>query len=573
LALVAVTLIPLVVTVAVVSALNYRALSRSAHEYQVATADFAMELVRTLTAEATRELATLGFALTSERPRAEREQAARTHLLAAKQLHRFALFDGAGRFLFAMSARPDAKKSASISRPKSFPVGLLKVVQAEEWVVMAPRAPKSGIPRLPLLTALYRGESKAARGYLWAPLRLEELGRRLAELSQRRFGGDPTRIYLVDQNARVVMHAQRERIGRSLARRGIFGDLEEGINPRLDIAYSASYEVNGEQISGVLVPVPKLGLAVLVEQPAAEVFAPVWRTIMFAVFAAFVFLIAAIVWGLALGKRLSRPFTVIAAAARRVSSGDLDTPVPKLAGGEASEMADAFNGMATELKDFQSRIEKETRIRTDLSRYLSADVVENVINGQQQLALGGERRKVAILFADVVAFTPLAEREPPEKVVEVLNELFTFLTEIVFKHGGVVDKFIGDCVMALFGLPEAGKDDALRAARAAEEMLRFVETGGVKWQKQLGRNIELAIGMHWGEVIAGNVGSQKRMDYTVIGDAVNIAARLEQLAQPGQVLLTGEMAREVEAELDVESIGKRDIAGRDQPVELFELDL
>ncbi len=134
-------------------------------------------------------------------------------------------------------------------------------------------------------------------------------------------------------------------------------------------------------------------------------------------------------------------------------------------------------------------------------------------------------------------------------------------------------KFMGDCVMAVFGVPRAGDDDALNAVSAAEEMLRWLEVGNAKWQKDLGRKLELGIGINTGEVILGNVGSDKRMEYTVIGDAVNVASRLENLARPGQVLLTrATMDLAGDDEFDFESLGTHNVTGRGEPVEVFVLE-
>jgi class 3 adenylate cyclase len=176
-----------------------------------------------------------------------------------------------------------------------------------------------------------------------------------------------------------------------------------------------------------------------------------------------------------------------------------------------------------------------------------------------------------VLFADVVAFTPLAERIEPEQVVAVLNELFTFLTEIVFRHGGMVDKFVGDCVMAVFGAPYQAGDDAVRAVRAAEEMLRWLDVGNARWTDALGTGIEIAIGVNTGEAVAGNIGSRKRMEYTVIGDAVNLAARLESIARPGQVLMSRATMEKVKQEFDCVHVATRRLPGRQEDTELWAL--
>jgi class 3 adenylate cyclase len=181
---------------------------------------------------------------------------------------------------------------------------------------------------------------------------------------------------------------------------------------------------------------------------------------------------------------------------------------------------------------------EETAARTTLSRYLSADVVEAILHDPSTLQLGGERREVTVLFADVVAFTRLALQQPPEIVVALLNDLFTIATEIIHRRGGIVDKFIGDCVMGVWGAPHAHPDDPRRAVQAAEDLRRWLDSANRKWRNQFGLEIRLAMGVNTGTAVAGNLGSEKRMDYTVVGDAVNVAAKLEALAAPGQILVS-----------------------------------
>jgi class 3 adenylate cyclase len=178
-----------------------------------------------------------------------------------------------------------------------------------------------------------------------------------------------------------------------------------------------------------------------------------------------------------------------------------------------------------------------------------------------------------VLFADVVAFTPMTDRLGAEQVVGLLNELFTILTEIVFRHGGTIDKFIGDCVMAVWGAATPMDDHADRALAAAEDMLRFLEVGNAAWQEKYGVTIELAIGVNSGEAIVGNVGSETRMEYTAIGDTVNVAARLEAIARPQQILVTLATKNRSHGGYDFGDLGDRLMTGRAEPVHVYEVRL
>ncbi len=179
------------------------------------------------------------------------------------------------------------------------------------------------------------------------------------------------------------------------------------------------------------------------------------------------------------------------------------------------------------------------------------------------------------MIADVAAFTGFAEGTAPERVVAFLNELFTVLAEVVFRHGGMVDKFIGDCVMAVFGatpgVAEPPADLCARALAAAEDMHRFVESAAPAWRETYGFEARLGIGVHSGEALVGNLGSEARMEYTVIGDVVNVAARLETLARGGQTLVTAAVAASAGEGFGFNPLGVHPLRGKRAPVEILEL--
>jgi class 3 adenylate cyclase len=163
-------------------------------------------------------------------------------------------------------------------------------------------------------------------------------------------------------------------------------------------------------------------------------------------------------------------------------------------------------------------------------KYLSANVADYVMSNPEAMGLGGVRRTATVMFVDLRDFTPFSEKERPEFVVEVLNRVFSVLVEIVFRHGGTLDKFLGDGLMAVFGVPQPMSDDRGAAVAAALEMLgavRRLDAAGVSG----GATLHIGIGLAHGDVIAGHVGSADRMEFTAIGDTVNYAARLQALCK------------------------------------------
>ena len=157
-------------------------------------------------------------------------------------------------------------------------------------------------------------------------------------------------------------------------------------------------------------------------------------------------------------------------------------------------------------------------------------------------------------------------------MVQLLNELFTVLTELVFRHGGTVDKFIGDCIMAVWGAPVEAADHADRALACAEDMMSFLETGRAQWRERFGVELRLAIGVNSGDAIVGNIGSDERMEYTVVGDVVNVAARLEALAAPDQVLVAEGTKALASDRFELRRLGARQLVGREKETEVYELE-
>ena len=228
--------------------------------------------------------------------------------------------------------------------------------------------------------------------------------------------------------------------------------------------------------------------------------------------------------------------------------------------------------MAESLEESEKEIARQAQLRANLGRFVSTELADAIVSGQHSLELGGTRRDVSVLFADVVAFTPMAEKREPELVVQLLNELFTVLTELVFRHDGTVDKFIGDCIMAVWGAPLSVDDHAERALGCAEDMMAFLEAGRDQWRERYGVELRLAIGVNSGEAIVGNIGSNKRMEYTVVGDVVNVAARLEALAAPDQVLVAEGTQRRAGDRFELRRLGTRQLTGRAKETEVYELE-
>ena len=208
-----------------------------------------------------------------------------------------------------------------------------------------------------------------------------------------------------------------------------------------------------------------------------------------------------------------------------------------------------------------------------LNRYVSEEIVKTILqNPEERMKLGGEKRELAILFADIRGFTSFSENTSAEKVVEVLNECFQDITEVVFKHKGTFDKYLGDSVLAFYGAPISYGDDLERCLLTALDMQIAFKRIREGWTDPKLQALGLGIGINFGEVIVGNVGSERLMDYTVIGDKVNVAQRLEQAAQPDQILISESVYQLMAGRIKASEIPPVTVKGKCEPVRAYLLE-
>ncbi len=228
---------------------------------------------------------------------------------------------------------------------------------------------------------------------------------------------------------------------------------------------------------------------------------------------------------------------------------------------------------AIENAQFAQRIQREMLARENLARYFAPQVAERIANSREATRLGGEKRPVAVLFSDIRGFTAMSETMNPDDMAHLLSEYFTEMVDCVFRNEGTLDKFIGDAVMAQWGAPIASADDADKAMRAAVEMIRELEQLNAKWKKEGRPQLQIGIGLNFGEAFAGNIGSERRLEFTVIGDTVNTASRLCSAAGAGEILFTEEMRRALKSPPKLEERPPLELKGKSQPVPVYRVSL
>ncbi len=211
-------------------------------------------------------------------------------------------------------------------------------------------------------------------------------------------------------------------------------------------------------------------------------------------------------------------------------------------------------------------------LRRVLNRYVNEDIVDVIlVDPDRYLKLGGDTRTVTVFFADIRGFTAFAERRPAHEVLQTLNQIFNALTEVIFQHQGTLDKYIGDELMAFFGAPVSTGDDTLNALRAALEMQAVFRQVCSKIGNPELAQLGLGIGLHSGEVAVGNVGSERVMSYTVIGDVVNTARRIQQAAPGGAVYISESTYQMAASAIEAERLEARMFSGKSAPIVVYAL--
>jgi adenylate cyclase len=217
------------------------------------------------------------------------------------------------------------------------------------------------------------------------------------------------------------------------------------------------------------------------------------------------------------------------------------------------------------------KIAQQAEQRLALERFLAPEVAD-MVAANPQIRLGGVNQKVSVMFADIREFTQFSEHTEPARVVEVLNEYFTRVTDVILDNGGMIDKYIGDAVMAVFGAPISKGNDAANAVRSSIQTQRLVEEMNRDATARDWPQLRVGIGINTGIVTAGNIGSPRRLDYTVVGDAVNLASRLMASAEGGQILISQSTAEGLGDEFQLNKLRARRVRGRSEPVQLFSVD-
>ncbi|MBI5191201.1 MAG: HAMP domain-containing protein [Nitrospirae bacterium] len=260
------------------------------------------------------------------------------------------------------------------------------------------------------------------------------------------------------------------------------------------------------------------------------------------------------------------PIKLLVDGVNEVGKGNLDQEIKVDRRDEVGELTNAFNQMTRGLR------EKEF-IKNTFERYMSKQLAEKLLGDHDKmtLELGGEHRFVTILFTDIRGFTTMSEKLDPKSVISFLNEYFSTMVDVVFEYNGWIDKFIGDAMMVIYGLPIKAEDDAVRAVRTGLRMKDAMRRFNEKRVAEGHEPMHIGIGINTGTVVAGNVGSESRMNYTVVGDAVNLAARLVPLSKTEEIIISQYTYDLVKDRFTTVKLGMVSLKGKHELQQVYEV--
>jgi adenylate cyclase len=362
---------------------------------------------------------------------------------------------------------------------------------------------------------------------------------------------------VLDEQGRVFVHSELTEKGKLLedsvslaaaAASGLaFLDAETDSGPVLDTAVPIILKARNVRLGTA-----RIGLS------KKELLASIHRQKVIFSWISIVFVLLGLVISFSLAKVLTRPIYTLAVGMQEVAQGDLSHQVKVYYRDEIGKLTEVFNQMIVSLRE-----------KLHMEKYLSNSVMKSIRGrrGTAQLRLGGEKKHVTALFSDVRGFTSMSEKMTPEEIVDVLNTYLNLQGKVVLQRDGVVDKFVGDEVMAIF----EGHGQEAAAVRAALEIQMYCKA--LNWARAATgeRQMQVGVGLNCGPVVMGNMGSEEQMNYTVIGDTINLAARLCSAAQSGQVVISKAVADVLGKEAKLKKLEPVMVKGKEKPIDIFEV--
>jgi adenylate cyclase len=372
---------------------------------------------------------------------------------------------------------------------------------------------------------------------------------------------DVAYVAIVDENGKVLAHSEVGLVGRPFERSVNLKPLGTGMvvqtyqmAGRADlIDFSAPLTFRNVTVGALYLGFSQGSIAVALQKARNN-----------AILISLGMVLLGIGGAVALASFLSYPILKLMEGTRVIASGNFAVSLPVPSSDEIGDLTRSFNQMAQSLRE-------KDLIKRAFTRYVAREVVDEILKDPENLVLTGERRDVTVLFCDIRGFTATSEKLTPEEVVTLLNIFYNLMIDTTFKEDGTLDKFLGDGVMAVFGAPIYHQDHSLRAIRTALAMQAGMRELSARRATEGKPPIEVGIGINAGDAVAGTVGTEARMEYTVIGDSVNLASRLESNSKAGQILISEQTYMKVQAAVDARSLGRIKVKGKEDEIGVYEV--
>ncbi len=370
---------------------------------------------------------------------------------------------------------------------------------------------------------------------------------------------NPEGIFVAHSNSEFLMESKK-------SDRSFNGLMPQHLRDRSSI-YEISYK--GNDVFIVSAPIYKrnskteLG-SVNIVFSKGNIILIVNKVLMYILIFVFAGLIAISLFMWIMVSYVTKPLEYLTKGVDEISRGNYDVYIEKLTNDELGELTHGFNHMAKNLKD------KEV-IREMFSKYLSPDIAEYLLKNKENIALGGETRYLTVMFTDIRGFTGMSEEFSPEDVVKFLNNYFTEMVDFIFKNKGTLDKFLGDGILAVYGAPVDLPEHPLSAVRTAVQMMKYMNEYNQKrlqWDK---KPLYIGAGINTGAAVIGNIGSKQRSEYTVIGDTVNTASRIQGLTGLNEIFVSESTHRDVCDSVISEYMGEYKVKNKKEPIKIYKI--
>jgi len=372
--------------------------------------------------------------------------------------------------------------------------------------------------------------------------------------------GTHGKAYVIDPQSRLIADPDISLVLRNtnLARLQQVKAARANIGGQKENSVDEATDLQGRPVLAAYAPVEPLDWLVFVEFPVSEAYAPLYASLKRTGALLAGGLVLALLSGLFLARRMVVPIRILREGAARFGAGNLSQRISLHTGDELETLADQFNDMAGHLQDSYNDLENKIEIRTHelreaseflssvstkISKYISPQIYKSIFSGQRDVAIATERKRLTIFFSDIKDFTSITERLQPEDLTALVNEYFTEMSTIATHHGATIDKFIGDAMLLFFGDPETkgAAEDARACLEMAIDMQNRLAKLNTEWRRRgIEKPFRARMGINTGYCNVGNFGSSDRMDYTIIGAEANLAARLQQIAEPGSIVMSYE---------------------------------